>query len=431
MQEQELFQHYELKNWEFSPRVYKILGISAIVNILLVVVLAQANFLTARSCDTPIVSGVCSVLDALYVGTMLADSDMGFVSEEYQKTELEDADITFIDMSGQTPLEYPEGYFAVANPEQQVSTIDTYNSTTPGTYIPGITNNPTLSNNGTRTDLTTKPQVTPTPNKNPVVGNLPTSINPTITKSRDKRNKTNPTTTTDNQSSTTTENSTTAKTENPTQKVESKPVNAIGKINKKPFEKLGDSLNDKIAKNEIDLNKNFLVVMDGTLTVDGRLDKDNSRYVKSEGDEQMVIVAKDAIEAIGDSGFLAYLKDNGVDKANLTLRQDDTQIYIQIVSDQKDANKANTTASGFNTMLSGLIFADKNGITKLDENSLLLVNNAKVTSDGKNFVLTVTIPKTDAQAMINKSLKNRAEKKAKETNSNVETTNNTDAQTTK
>lgn len=432
MQEQELFQHYELKNWEFSPRVYKILGISAIANILLVVGLAQANFLTARSCDTPIVSGVCSVLDALYVGTMLADSDMGFVSEEYQKTELEDADITFIDMSGQAPLEYPEGYFAVANPEQQVSTIETYNSTTPGSYIPGITNNPTLSNNGTTTDLTTKPQVTPTPNKNPVQGNLPTSINPTITRNRDKRNKTNPTTTTtDNQSSTTTENSTTAKTENPTQKVESKPVKEVGEINKKPFENLGDSLNDKIAKNEIDLNKNFLVVMDGTLTADGKLDKNNSKYIRLEGDEQMIFVAKDAIEAIGDSGFLAYLKNYDVDKANLTLRQDDTQIYIQLISDQKDANKANTTASGFNTMLQGLILLDKNGIKKLDDSSRLLVNNAKVTSDGNNFVLTVTIPKTDAQAMINKTLKNRAEKKAKETNSNVESTNDTGAKMTK
>lgn len=434
MQEQEIFQHYELKNWEFSPRIYKILGISAITNIFLVVVLAQANFLTAKSCDTPIVSGVCAVLDTLYVGSMFFDADTGYINEDYVKTELEDADITFIDMSGQMPLEYPDGYFALANPEQQAEVIDvnnfSINPTTPGTYIPGITGNtnPTFNNS---TDLTTKPQVTPIPNKKPVTGNLPTSINPTVTRNRDGRNKANPTTTTNNQSSTTTENPTTAQTENPTQKVESKPVKEIGEINKKPFENLGDSLNDKIAKNEIDLNKPFLVTMDGTLTADGKLDKNSSRYVRLEGDEQMIIVAKDAIEAIGDSGFLAYLKNYGVDKANLTLRQDDTQIFILLVSDQKDANKANTTASGFNTMLQGLILLDKNNIKKMDDSSRLLVNNAKVTSDGKNFVLSVAIPKTDAQAMINKTLKNRAEKKAKETNSNVETRNETGAQTTK
>ena len=221
-------------------------------------------------------------------------------------------------------------------------------------------------------------------NKNPVIGNLPTSIS---------------------SNNTTTQN----------QKVENQPVKEIGEINKKPFEDLGDLINDKLSKNEIDLNKNFLVVLDGTLTADGKLDKDNSRYVRSEGDEQMVIVAKDAIEAIGDSGFLAYLRNYGIDKANLTLRQDDTQIYILLVSDQKDANKANTTASGFNTMLQGLILLDKNGIKKLDDSSRLLVNNAKVTSDGKNFVLSVAIPKADAQTMINKSLKDRAETKAKKT----------------
>ncbi|CAN5389485.1 hypothetical protein BH10ACI1_BH10ACI1_00070 [soil metagenome] len=434
MQEQEIFQQYELKNWDFSPRLYKILGASALVNIFIFVALAQANFLTSKSCDSPIVSGVCSVLDTIYVGSMILDTDTGYVNEDYVKTELADADITFIDMSGQTPpLEYPEGYFAVVNPQDQtVSTIDTFNPNTPGTYIPGITgntNNPTL-NNGTTTDLTIKPQVTPTPNKNPVQGNLPTNANPTLR----TRNRQNSTTTTKNNPTTqenqiTSQNNTT-ETTNQNQKVESEPVKEVAGINKKPLEDLGDSINAKLAKNEVDLNKPFLVMMDGTITADGRLDKKNSRFVRAEGDPQMILVAKESIEAIGDSGFLAYLKNFGVDKANLTLKQDDTQIYVLLVSDQKDANKANTTASGFNTMLQGLILADKNGITKLDDNSRLLVNNAKVTTDGKNFVLTVTIPKADAQAMINKTLKDRAEKK-KQTNSSVDKNNETNAQTTK
>ena len=108
---------------------------------------------------------------------------------------------------------------------------------------------------------------------------------------------------------------------------------------------------------------------------------------------------------------LVYLKNQNIDKANLTLVQDDNQIYIQLVSDMKDSNKADTAASGINTAIQAAVLLDANGIKKLDESSKILIKNAKVTSDGKNFVLTVAIPKADAQAMIDKTLKDRAEKK--------------------
>ena len=87
------------------------------------------------------------------------------------------------------------------------------------------------------------------------------------------------------------------------------------------------------------------------------------------------------------------------------------QIYVIIVSDQKTPEKASTTASGFNTLLSGIRLLDQNGLKKLDESSKTLINNSKVTNDGKNFVLNFTIPKQDAQNLINRSLKERAEKK--------------------
>ena len=48
MQEQELFQSYEVKNWDFSPRIYKILAASAIFNVLALLVVAQTNVLTTK-----------------------------------------------------------------------------------------------------------------------------------------------------------------------------------------------------------------------------------------------------------------------------------------------------------------------------------------------------------------------------------------------
>ena len=43
MQEQELFNNYELRNWDFSPRIYKILAASAIFNVLALLIFAQTN----------------------------------------------------------------------------------------------------------------------------------------------------------------------------------------------------------------------------------------------------------------------------------------------------------------------------------------------------------------------------------------------------
>jgi hypothetical protein len=123
-------------------------------------------------------------------------------------------------------------------------------------------------------------------------------------------------------------------------------------------------------------------------------------------------VARQAIEAVGNSGFLAYLKNSGVDKVNFTLVQDDKQINVIIVSEQKIIEKAKTTVSSLNNMLSAGKLADSNGIKKLDENSKTLIENSKITSEGKNFVLNFALPKPVAQGIITKTLKERAEKRA-------------------
>jgi len=449
-QEKELFQHYEIKNWNFSPRLYKILGAAAAFNLLAILVIGQTNLLTRKGCDSPFVNRVCQVLDTIYVGTMLLGTDGEFVSKDYEKTELEDADITYIDVSGETPpLKYPEGYFALANPDEFAAMQNTDFSTLQS-EIPGFPTNPTISNN---VDLMNTPQVTPTPNNKAIqgyipdkpfsLGDNPIATNPPIksrkfprgfptkqpkiktgspnqlppidgdetAENKDKKDKTIEKQADKNQTP-----------------IDSEVVKEV-EINKKPFEELGDSLNDKLAKKEVDLSKPFSVVLEGTIAADGKLDSKKSKFGKSEGDEQMIEVAKEAIEAVGNSGFLGYLKNNGIDKVNFKIVQDDKQISVIIVSDQKNTNKANATASAFNALLSGIKLLDENGLKKLDENSKTLVNNSKVTSEGKNFVLNFVLTKPAAQDLINRSLKERAEKKAKQQpNSSAEINNdsNTD-----
>ncbi|MBC7898901.1 MAG: hypothetical protein H7070_02510, partial [Saprospiraceae bacterium] len=118
-QEGDLFANYEIRNWNYSRRIYQILAISAVINIFGIAFLAQTEVLTARGCDSPFVGRVCQVLDTVYVGSLLLGTDREYVDAVYDKVDLGDAEITYIDVSGETPpLSYPEGYFQIANPEQ-------------------------------------------------------------------------------------------------------------------------------------------------------------------------------------------------------------------------------------------------------------------------------------------------------------------------
>ncbi|HEX8637082.1 MAG TPA: hypothetical protein VF692_03390, partial [Pyrinomonadaceae bacterium] len=176
--EPDLFRNYEIRHWDFSPTFYKILAASAIFNVAALVVLAQSNVLMTRGCDSPLVSKFCQVLDTVYVGSVLLGSDTEFASRDYEKTSLEDADITYIDVSGQTPpLNYPEGYFALANPEQfamQQQAEMMANGDMSGFTMPptGSIPVPGMSTGGDLMNVT--PQLPPS-NNNPVVGELPSS----------------------------------------------------------------------------------------------------------------------------------------------------------------------------------------------------------------------------------------------------------------
>ncbi len=186
----DLFHNYEIRNWNFTPRLYKILAGSAIFNILSLFVIASSGMLTTRGCDSPFVGRVCQVLDTVYIGSVLFGTESEFADVDYAKTELEDADVTFVDVTGVTPpLNYPAGYFQLANPEQQFSNV-----TDPiagnGFIAPGIPySNPTIGGKG----LINTPPITPNANPNAIEGDLPTdplgtsTDNPTIPRGRKGR----------------------------------------------------------------------------------------------------------------------------------------------------------------------------------------------------------------------------------------------------
>lgn len=400
---------YEIRSWQLSPRIYKILGASLVVNLVLLAVFAQTPILTAKGCDSPLVGRVCQVLDTVYVGSLLFGTDREYVDVAYERTSLADADITFVDVSNlEAPLEYPAGYFQIANPEQQFASLD---QSTPNGFIePGIPANPT-----TVPPLINTPQVLPTPNANAVEGDLPTFDNPTTTTPRKSRrggrvnskpnNSSVASTDTNTNSNPTVPN---ANTQDPNQTApqdEAKADQFGVYINKRPTKDLAGETLKLLEANppKIKLDAPFKVTIAGTLG----LGKDGKTVVLKNpvpvpdktrpNDPAMEKFVQDWILAVGDAGWFGYLDKLKSKKVVITIEQNDTEIIANVRADQPTVNDANTVASGLRTLI-GFAVDKASG----DEQTFLKL--AEVTSDGKAFILNFRIPKQEAQDMIQRKL---------------------------
>lgn len=461
-QEKDFLKNYEIKNWNFSPKLYKILAASAIFNVVALVVFAQSNLMTKKGCDSPFVGTVCQVLDTVYVGTKLFGTDSEKALREYNDTKIgeneniEDYDVTMIDVSDR--LTYPAGYMAVANPDQY--RIDEFgnvvrndfnsfeNMTPPNgmnpTMPPPAYSPPSLMN--------TPPSLPPTNNK-PVVGNIPSdlySINENPTVNNPPNNPTSPRNSRKGGKNPPINNDSPTELpkldgdENPTKpKVDEKtadnsdPVKSV-ETNRKPIYDLTDFALAKWSANKdykVEL-KPFKVVLDGKLvkkevtdekgeTIEVvKFDPKKTSWNKKEesGDAEMIEVARQAVEKVGDSGFLGYLYNFGAENVQITLEQVDGKVIAVLKSDMKTEEKAKTMASGLNVFMAGA----KLGLKGDDEKALM--NSAKnPTFEGKFFIIGVEMNKDQAQEMIQRNLieaaKRKQQQQQQKPNSTAQTVN--------
>jgi len=422
MQEQELFKGYEVKNWEFSPRIYKVLAFSAIFNVLALLTVAQTNLLTIKGCESPLVGGVCQVIDTLYVGGTILTTSSDYVDKDYIPTELPSPD-EIVWVNRDVEFKYPEGYFALSNPEKYMTPQEIPGD---GTF-PDIQGIPNPTTGGT--DLMNTPQVLPPPTDNPTLGDLPKSPfsvgdNPTIPRQRTSRNKTpkpRKNSTLSNDSPTNLDlgdKTATTDEKDPNKTIKNLTEDKVAEVevNRKVMKDFGSVVRTKVEKKEVDLTQNFRVVAEGVLTKEGKLDitedkktkLPKSRVLIKEGNPEMVAVAEQAIAAIGDSGWLGYLRGQGIEKINFMVVQDNDNLQVIITSDFPTPERANTVSSGVGGIISGALLLDKNNFKKLGEDEKVLLNNARALvnpQNNKQFVLNFVLPKPIAQEMIMRKLK--------------------------
>jgi hypothetical protein len=428
--EGDLFRHYEIKSWELSPRIYKILAISAILNIAAVLFAAQTSLLTRKGCDSPLVGSVCQVLDTVYVGSLLFGTPREWADVTYDRTKLgDDEDVTFIDVTNESkPLTYPEGYFQIANPEQQMdlALIDdgTVDDLAPGGFnsssnIPGMPpgfpmNHPSQGNSL----FDTQQHV---PKQNPHVldgGPLPgTSTGGTASNHNPIGRKNgrggriiqpNPAASPEaSPEDTTAENKPPAKDPNADKKVDPTEPITEDQINKRPFVDLAKTINDLLDKNQVKLDSPIMIAATGKIDKKtNKFDPKTFIYQKTDSQDKMLIeVVKEAIEAMNDSGYLVYLTALSGKNLSIQILQDENNVGALIQSELENENKAKSISSGLNLIISGkkqakeAATADQN-----DKDDLLLLQNAAVTAQGKKLVIGFNIPKADLQRMIQRKL---------------------------
>ncbi len=446
----DLFHDYEVKGWLSSAGLFKVLGISAVANVVALLVFAQTSLLTMKGCDSPLVGSVCQVLDTVYVGSLLFGTDREFVDAAYDKIDLEDADITYIDVSKKTePLTYPAGYFQVANPEQflpygdELAANDLFTQGTPGVSsggfpenIPGI-NSPSFGGNSLFDTPPSLPKSNPdvideetlpgtsgkpswvgkgqykpwkrpknlpltTPSPEETIEGFPTPDEGTVAINHTPAVSPSPSAT-----------PTVAPTVEPTGPVD------VNDINTRPFKDLAKEVNDLLDKKQLDLRAPLQVLATAKLSKDGKIIKDSFKVTSAtSSDQQLVRVATFAVAAFNDSNMLSYLKDLSGKNLTFLVQQDQTTLAAAVRSEVETDSRAKAIASALNLIINVARQKKEDGIKKLEaendptkavalqhlKDDYELLKNTQVTTNGKEFIVGFSATKEPIQQMIGRML---------------------------
>lgn len=423
LHEGDMFYNYEVGTWKLDNRIFAILGISLLLNLGFLGVVAQTNVLMAKGCESPWVGRVCQVLDMAYVGTVLFGTEREYADAVYERTEMGDADVTWIDQTGVPPqFQYPEGYF-YQEPSSDVIAADP----NAGYAAPGIPVMPPVQSGNSLIDT---PPVAPRKNPNAVRGRIPdspfdlsdadgdTAANKETGKTPDKKAATN--------SDVAQNNANTSASPTPNPDDVSKEDKYGVYLNKKPLkDKAKETLAD-VEANKVKLDNPFKVTVTGTLG----LGKDGKTIVLKnpkpiidkniKNDPAMEKLVQDWILAVGDAGWFGYLDKFKAKTVVITVEQNESDLIASIRADQPTEELANSQASGFRLLLQGAALAVKD-----DEKTFL--ERANVTSDGKAFILNFAIPKPIVQEMIQRKLNETAVDNKNTVNSLVHSTNSSSA----
>lgn len=323
---------------------------------------------------------VPSVRDAFNIAAMVRE--LSYVDRPYSKTAIgEDVHVVSLEK-----FHYPEGYFAVQN--QVISATE------------NATNDPFGARiiSWGKPEVSSTPLPTPTPEPSPSPTAAP-SPSPSVTvaesvegepqKSGEKGNGD-----VDKQlDNIATESNVVRPSEN--------------EVNTRPLKDWLARANEMKEKGQLDLGSTVEITIAATLTPNCKLAE--PKLVQRSGDARLIDVAKDMVSAIGDSGMLSFLRDPKKIKdpselrcdeipLQLSLKLDQDEISARVESQADSPDRAAQMADGY-TRLLGI-----GQLLKRGRDEELLYKSTKITSEGKQIVVSFSMPRQTAGEMLKKQL---------------------------
>jgi hypothetical protein len=357
----ELFENIEVNKDSWWPKLMKLLGGSVGLHLLLLLTVVY----------------VPGLRDAFNIAVLVADST--FVDKDYEQTLIGE-DVQMVEIAGDK-FRYPDGYWAA---EGQPLDMPPPMPDVPFTAqaAPLLTPFPEPSPSPTP-DLS----ATIIPSPSPVIGASPEPVaQASASPSPSTSAKLTP-------EQAQTELEKTAKQNNLDLPKE-------GEINKKALKDFAAYANDLRSQGKLDLNKPFEIVIEAELDENGKL-KD-PKFIKKEGDPNLVELFGRMIAALNDSGFLVYLKpidkDNPGTKVVFTVKQGEKDVLASVESEVSSDTSARVLASAFNTALA--IGAD----SRAGKDEEVLLRNTTASPNGKKLVFNFTMPRQAVVDLIKKQL---------------------------
>lgn len=347
----EIFQHFEINKSPWWERIWRIAAVSIGVHVILV--------------------GLILYVPALREAFNIANtfSEAKYVDKDYKKTVIGDRAVL---INTKDVFEYPPGYF----------------------------NNPAMIDPLAPQIIATATPVPLPPPPAPVRAPRLPRVKPAPLPQQEAVAKASPS---PSPKASPTEDLTAGITENMSKEEREKKMDEIAAkqgielpnendINKKPLKDWLAHAKEKKDKNEIDLTGQIEMIIEADRNPDGTLSNAVATPIK--GDPKLQELVKDFVSALSDSRALASLKD--IKHIRLTVRLTDTEVLVKVTTEVDTPEMASSKASGFNALL---FFGKMSKKGQLEET---IYKNTKVSTDGKQIVLSFSMPRKDVTDILMK-----------------------------
>lgn len=320
---------------------------------------------------------VPALRDTVNIAALIARTT--FVDKDYEATQITD-DVQIVQVSEK--FRYPDGYFALE--AQLDGELPGPSSSANDPFAPRIISQASSTPD---VDPEPSPSPSPTPEPSPIAAASPTESPAPGTANSD-------------QSATQLTPEEAQKQLEKTAAQNNVPLPDENQINKKVLRDFAAYANELKNQGKLDLNKPFEVVIEAEMDEKGKLR--NARFIKKEGDENLVDLFGRMVGALNDSGFLTYLqpisKDNPGATVRITVKQGVKDVLASVESEASSPERAQSLASALNNLL---FFGAGSRAGKDEE---VIMKNTNAAPDGKKVVVNFSMPRQSVVDMIKKQM---------------------------